>query len=68
MPGVQQPLELLHQLGALVAAALGVEEHYNGLYVGRGDRLDGKSSRLILVDLSGGKNSSAEMHQRLSKN
>ena len=50
---VQQPLELLHQLGALVAAALGVQEHDDGLHVGRRDRLDGERSRLILLDLRG---------------
>lgn len=42
------PLELLQQLDALVASALGVDEHDHGLHVGRGDGLDDEGSRLLL--------------------
>lgn len=39
LPGIQQPLELLEQLQALIAAGLGIDEHDDGRHVRRGDRL-----------------------------
>ena len=46
---VQKPLELLHELGALVAARLWVQEHQDGRYGGRRDRLDTEWAWILVV-------------------
>lgn len=49
LPRVQQPLELLHQLGSLVATTLGVDENDERLDVNVGNRLDGERPRVLVI-------------------
>lgn len=48
---IEQPLKLLQQLGALIAATLRIDEHKHGRHIGRGNGLDHECALFLVLGL-----------------
>lgn len=48
LPRIEQPLELLHQFDALIAAALRIDKHQHWRHAGRRYRFDDKRARCFV--------------------